>query len=139
MYEEDKKLAKQLIGGNERAFDAFFNEYYARVFRFCLRRVHEDDAEDIAIETMRHAIKRIETYRGEASLITWIYQVTRSQVSAHYKRQKNDPFKFLTVLDASGDPVEGPDGLNSYRFEKRPDARSKHSLFAKSKTYIGGT
>ena len=50
----------------------------------------------------------------------------------------NDPFKFLTTLDVNGDPIPGPDGLNSYRFEARPDERTKHSLFAKLKTYIGG-
>ncbi|MCR9261879.1 MAG: DUF3570 domain-containing protein [Pseudomonadaceae bacterium] len=50
----------------------------------------------------------------------------------------NDPFKFLTVLASSGAPVVGPDGLYSYRFESRPDERTKHSLFTKLKTYIGG-
>ncbi|NOX52023.1 MAG: DUF3570 domain-containing protein [Gammaproteobacteria bacterium] len=50
----------------------------------------------------------------------------------------NDPYKFLTVLDTSGQPVSGPGGLFSYRFENRPDERTKHSLFAKLKTFIGG-
>jgi len=50
----------------------------------------------------------------------------------------NDPFKILTVLDANGDPVAGPAGLNSYRFENRPDERTQHSLFVKLKTYVGG-
>jgi hypothetical protein len=50
----------------------------------------------------------------------------------------NDPYKFLSVLDANGDPIAGPAGLNSYRFENRPDQRTKHSVFAKVKTYVGG-
>ena len=44
----------------------------------------------------------------------------------------------VTARDANGDPIPGPAGLNSYRFEARPDERTKHSLFAKLKTYIGG-
>jgi RNA polymerase sigma-70 factor (ECF subfamily) len=87
VHKEDIELAKQLMRGKEQAFNSFFNLYYARVFRFCMRRASEADAEEIAVETLRQAIRRIETYRGEASLMTWLYQVARSQVSAHYKRQ----------------------------------------------------
>jgi RNA polymerase sigma-70 factor (ECF subfamily) len=86
VHKEDLKLAKQLLSGNEQVFETFFNQYYVRVYRFCLRRVNENEAEDIALETMRQAMRRIETYRGEASLLAWVYQVARSQVSAFYKR-----------------------------------------------------
>ena len=88
MHKEDLQLAKRLLNGQEKAFDEFFHQYYARIFRFCRRRADEPDAEEIALETLRHAIQRIETYRGEASLLTWLYQVARSQVSAHYKRHR---------------------------------------------------
>ncbi|MFK7913220.1 MAG: DUF3570 domain-containing protein [Pseudomonadales bacterium] len=50
----------------------------------------------------------------------------------------NDPFKFISELDSAGNPVAGPDGLFSYRFENRPDERTGHGLFAKLKTYLGG-
>lgn len=57
----------------------------------------------------------------------------------------NDPYKFLSVVDpVTGDTmpyspppgVEGPSGV--FRFENRPDARSKHSLYAEGKHYFGG-
>lgn len=87
-HHDDLVLARRLLQGREAAFNEFFHQYYARVYRFCQRRVDGTDAEDIALETLRHAIRRIETYRGEASLMTWLYQVARSQVSAHYKRHQ---------------------------------------------------
>lgn len=64
-----------------------------------------------------------------------------AQINYSYSKSEdylNDPFKFLTVLDADGQPLAGPAGLFSYRFENRPQERTKHSLFAKLKTYIGG-
>jgi len=64
-----------------------------------------------------------------------------AQVNYSYSQSDdylNDPYKFLSVLDNQGDLIPGPDGLNSYRFEQRPDKRIKHSLFAKLKTYIRG-
>jgi len=45
----------------------------------------------------------------------------------------NDPYKILSVVDpVTGMPVAGPvgSGLNLYRYESRPDSRTKQSLFA---------
>lgn len=54
----------------------------------------------------------------------------------------NDPYKILSVVDPlSGDtlartPVgDGPDGI--YRYESRPDSRTKHSVFAEMKHAFG--
>jgi hypothetical protein len=41
-----------------------------------------------------------------------------------------DPYKLLSVVDpATGASSPGPAGLDLYRFESRPDERTKHSLF----------
>ncbi len=56
----------------------------------------------------------------------------------------NDPYKIISVVDAvTGDTVTvvppadgGADGL--YLFEKRPDSRTKHSLFGQLKYYLNG-
>lgn len=57
----------------------------------------------------------------------------------------NDPYKILSVVDPlSGDAIgrtpapglEGP--MHEYRFESRPDKRTKHSLFGQGKYYLGG-
>lgn len=57
----------------------------------------------------------------------------------------NDPYKFLSVVDGtSGDPIArtvppGESGPNyEYRFESRPDERTKQSVFAEGKYYMDG-
>ncbi|MGQ0587054.1 MAG: DUF3570 domain-containing protein [Gammaproteobacteria bacterium] len=40
-----------------------------------------------------------------------------------------DPYKILSVVDASGEPLR-------YVYESRPDARSKHALFARYKRFV---
>lgn len=57
----------------------------------------------------------------------------------------NDPYKFLSLVDpVSGDPIPlaptpGVDGpSHEYRFESRPDERTKHSLFGQMKYYMDG-
>ena len=55
----------------------------------------------------------------------------------------NDPYKIVSVVDGTtGDTVpivttgEGPSHL--YRFESRPDSRTKHSLYGQMKYYMNG-
>lgn len=48
-----------------------------------------------------------------------------------------DPYKLLSVVDPdTGLPVAGPGALNLYRFESRPDSRTKHSLFVQLKRQL---
>jgi len=49
-----------------------------------------------------------------------------------------DPYKVLSVVDpVTGAPVPGPGALDVVLFESRPDARTKHSLFAQVKRQVG--
>ncbi len=57
----------------------------------------------------------------------------------------NDPYKIMSVVDPiSGQPINRPPTpglvgpLHEYRFENRPDQRTKHSLFGQGKYYLDG-
>lgn len=90
-YEDDRQLAKEVLHGDRTALRTFFDRHYDAVYRYCLRSVAEADAEEIATETLRHAIRRIETYRGEAALATWINRVASSQLSMHFRKTGRQP------------------------------------------------
>ena len=90
-HEGDRKLAREVLHGDRSALRAFFDRHYGPVYRYCLRSVSAADAEEVAAETLRHAIRRIETYRGEAKLSTWINRVARSQLSMHFRRSGRQP------------------------------------------------
>jgi len=82
---EDKKLAERMVRGEDAAFNQFFDEYYPRVYRFCMRRLTEAAAEDAAQNVIIQAIRKIASYRGEASLLTWLTQIARNEIHAHYR------------------------------------------------------
>jgi RNA polymerase sigma-70 factor, ECF subfamily len=73
-----------MLRGDEDAFEMFFDWMFPRVYRFALTRVggREDAAEDIAQTTLCQGIRRLETWRGEASLFTWICTICRREVEA---------------------------------------------------------
>ena len=89
-YKADLKLTKSIIKGDEQAFNQFFDDYHPRLFRFIMSRIdHDYDlANDMAQDTLCKALDKIADYRGEAALFTWMCQISRSLIHAHYVKQK---------------------------------------------------
>jgi len=84
----DRDLARRLRRGDESAFDAFFAEYFPRVYRFARVRLTGDDdaAEEVTQATLIRALARIGTYRGEAALFVWLCSFCRHEIAAWFER-----------------------------------------------------
>ncbi len=70
----DKALVRRLLAGEEAAFRQFFDGHFSRLYRFALRRTEgdHDAAEEIAQKTLITAMRKLHTFRGEATLFTWL-------------------------------------------------------------------
>ena len=89
MHERDLLLARRLVAGEERAFDEFFDRCFPALFRFALARLHQDSdaAEEVVQTTLVQAVGKMGTYRGEASLLTWLCTFCRHAIAAFCERQ----------------------------------------------------
>ena len=89
-YEDDRSLAARLRGGDEAAFEYFFETYSARLYRFAAARVRNDGdaAEEIVQLTLSKALAKLATYRAEAALFTWLCTFCRHEISAYYARRE---------------------------------------------------
>jgi RNA polymerase sigma-70 factor (ECF subfamily) len=85
--EADKRLVKRILDGDQPSFDAFFRSYYPRLYRFALVRLDND--RDLADETAQivlcQALSKMDTYRGEAPLFSWLCTFCRYEVSKQRK------------------------------------------------------
>jgi RNA polymerase sigma-70 factor, ECF subfamily len=79
----DLDLARRLSAADESAFDQFFAQYFPRVYRFARVRLGGDNdaAEDVAQATLIKALAKVATYRGEASLFTWLCTFCRHEIA----------------------------------------------------------
>ena len=68
--------------GDERAIREFMDIYFPRLYRFALMRMDDDhaSAEDVVQQTLSIAARKMGTYRGEASLMTWLAQICRREL-----------------------------------------------------------
>lgn len=90
IYLEDKNLAKRLLSGDERAFSQFFDENFSRLYRFTLPRLSGDQqsTSDIVQATLAKSLRKIDTYRGEAALFTWLCVICRNEIADWARRNK---------------------------------------------------
>lgn len=100
---DDLKLAKALIKGDEKVFNHFFKDYYPKLFRFIMSRVQQDKdlSDDFAQQTMCNAIDKMHTYRGEAALFTWMCQISRSLIYAHFLKENRRSKTVIPIADTS--------------------------------------
>lgn len=85
---EDKKLARRLLAGDEQAFNRFFDENYSRLYRFALVRLSGDGevACEVAQAALSRAMRKIQGYRGEAALFTWLCTICRNEMVDRMRR-----------------------------------------------------
>jgi RNA polymerase sigma-70 factor (ECF subfamily) len=88
---EDKRLVRRLLDRDEAAFDEFFEAMYPALYRFALARLdgQREAAEDVAQTTLYRAMRKLESYRGEASLLTWLCTFCRHEIFAHAKSNRH--------------------------------------------------
>lgn len=88
LRERDRRLAARMLDGDERAFSEFFDWHFPRLYRFALARVGQDEAtaEDVVQTTLCRAVSRLATYRGEATLFTWLCVICRHEISDYLAR-----------------------------------------------------
>jgi len=85
---EDRRLVKRMLAHDSRAFHAFFDGYFPRLYRFARTRLGEDPevTKEIVHVTLSKAIRKLGSYRGEAALFTWLCTICRNEINDHVER-----------------------------------------------------
>ena len=106
MHEDDLKLVGKLMARDDAAFREFFDDYFPRLFRFALRRVNGDQelARDIVQAALVRGVRKLDTFRAEASLFTWLCQITRREVSDQLARVSREQPYLQRLVEMEDDP-----------------------------------
>ncbi len=127
-HPHDWKLAQRMLKGDDQAISEFMDIYMPRLFRFAMVRLDhvESDAEDMVQQTLAIAARRISTYRGEASMMTWLAQICRREISRFW-RQNTARNKVVSLFDdeplaeAFLDTVEGDSSDRPLDYSEREE------------------
>ncbi len=99
----DRQLVERLVAGDERAFREFFDEYFGRVYRFAFARGGGDAelAEEATQRAMTRAVRALKSFRGDASLFSWMAQICRNELADLIALRARDRSRTVS-LDADG-------------------------------------
>jgi RNA polymerase sigma-70 factor (ECF subfamily) len=111
---DDKALVKRLRAGDESAFEEFFDANFHGLYRFALTRLDDDSelAKEVAQAALCKAFEKLDTYRGEAPLFSWLCSICRFEISGHFRRLRRSP----PELDLPEEAVERRGALESIPF-----------------------
>jgi RNA polymerase sigma-70 factor (ECF subfamily) len=83
----DEALVEAVRNAEERAFKLLYERYFRRVYTFSFLRLRNHaDTEEAVQETFISVFRSIDTYRGESSLVSWIYGIARNTVNNQLRR-----------------------------------------------------
>jgi RNA polymerase sigma-70 factor (ECF subfamily) len=91
-----------------------FREYAPRIYHVARRLLGNDaDAEDVTQDVLVQVIRKLDTFRGDAQLSTWLHRVTVNAALAHrqkranrQRREANEAADEVLEVTAAGGPVK---------------------------------
>lgn len=92
-HSEDRALVERMLAGDGEAFDTFAERYTRALYRFAHARLGGDRelTREIAQTTMCKALAKLDGYRGDASLLTWLCACCRNEVLMHLRGRRTGP------------------------------------------------
>jgi RNA polymerase sigma-70 factor (ECF subfamily) len=90
-----------------------FREYGPRVYSIARRMLNNDaDAEDVTQDVLVQVVRKLDTFRGEADLGTWLHRVTVNAALAHRRkrarrdeREQHEPLDLFLQTGQHAQPV----------------------------------
>jgi RNA polymerase sigma factor (sigma-70 family) len=106
-------------------FEALVRAHQARVRRQLRRLTRGDDAlaDDLAQETFVQAWRHVGSFRGDASVATWLFRIAYNAYLAHRRRRRED-----SLPDADDGAAEGADDSAHHTMQRLDVERALASL-----------
>src|SRR5215831_14990043 len=92
----DAELVQACLAGRREAFDTIVERHRRHVYQLCYRFAgNHEDANDLAQDVFIRAYRGLKTFKGQASLGTWLYRigvnVCLTKVSSKGRSEPLDP------------------------------------------------
>jgi len=112
----------------EKDFQEIYASFQPKILRYMARMVAEDEAEDLTQEVFAKISHNLKTFRGEASLSTWVYRIATNTA---LDRLRSPSFQRVQVAlsEQSSDCEPEIEDRNTATGEKTP--LLEHQVFRK--------
>lgn len=85
----DRDLVDAIRLGSEADFNELYERFFQRIYSYVyLRLRNRADAEEVVQETFLAVFRSIDAYRGQSSLLSWVYGIAKNTVNNHLRRTR---------------------------------------------------
>ena len=109
----DNELLERLKAGDESAMAELASTYSSKIYQLAFRYLrNKEDAEEVTQDVLFKVYRKVDAFRGDAALSSWIYRITFNAAmsrlrTARYQRALEEERQTASALDAdvSGQPA----------------------------------
>ena len=112
---QDELLAR-LKSGDEQALADLADEYGTKIYQLAFRYLrNKEDAEEVTQDVLFKVYRKVDAFRGDAALSSWIYRITfnaamsRLRTATYQRAQGEDRFASTGDADVHGEPSRPKD------------------------------
>lgn len=85
----DRRLAARLGAGDETAVQQLAEQFGPRIYQLALRYMkNPEDAEEVTQDVLLKVYRKIDVFRGDAALSSWIYRITFNTAMSKLRTQR---------------------------------------------------
>jgi len=115
---DEREVIARVRAGDGAAERALYEAHVDRVYRLAYRLAGDDDlARDFTQETFIRAFARLESFRGDSALSTWLHAIATSVVLNGLRKVKR--------LRGRETDLEAADGVTGARRAAEPDLKER--------------
>ena len=107
----DRQLIDRLRARDHSAVSDLASRYSSRIRQLALRHVrNEEDAEEVVQDVLFKVYQKIEAFRGDSALSSWIYRITFNTAMSRLRSTRADREVGLVSAEPAGsDGAQAPD------------------------------
>jgi RNA polymerase sigma-70 factor, ECF subfamily len=111
---DEASLIEQFKDGDPSAFERIVQTYQDRIYNLCRYLLgNSQDAEDAAQDVFLKAYRKLEDFRPESSLYTWLYRIGVNTCLDYKRKWRPEPLKNETLAEEL--PSEDPNPERRYQ------------------------
>jgi RNA polymerase sigma-70 factor, ECF subfamily len=112
---QDELLAR-LKAGDEQALVDLADEFGTKIYQLAFRYLrNKEDAEEVTQDVLFKVYRKVDAFRGDAALSSWIYRITfnaamsRLRTAKYQRSQDDDRQAAVADADLNGEPARPRD------------------------------
>lgn len=92
---KEKILVDEFIAGNDTAFNEIARLYHPKIYAHCRKMLgNHMDADEVTQEVLIVLYKKLNTFRQDSALSTWVYRITTTRCLNFIKKRSLRKFIF---------------------------------------------